>query len=138
MKKILLITAAFLGCLGVQAQTAGTVTESFTISSASCTTAAPCLAQLYKHAGACPAGTPPVAVPSTFTLLAGSLVLQSNGNFTDVDSTLVVGQSYCYLATVTYETAGAAVGPPSAASTYFAVNIPFPTPAAPALVGSPY
>ena len=133
MKRMICFLAVLFSFLALPAHAQQTGTETFTIIDSSCTTATPCIAQIYQAVGASPAsgiGT------LTYTELATALVSTSVGSvnslWTYVDSTPVVGKTYCYYATVTYSTAaGVSLGGPPSAPTTFALLIPVGTPAAP-------
>ena len=89
----------------------------WTINTSSCTTTAPCTAQIYRAVIA--SGNCPAAGNSAYTEIQSALLAtfpsatQSTWQYSDSGAALVSGQVYCGYATVTF-TAGGGPGVPSA------------------------
>jgi hypothetical protein len=130
MRKLFFLALATLAfCFAQPSAHAQTHGETLIVYSTSCTQTSPCTAQITRTQGACAGNT---LSPSTLTsTLAATTLTATDSSFSFTDSTVVAGTSYCYAATVTFNSGGG----PSPASQYTAA-IPFPTPAPPVLSGS--
>jgi|GEM_PF-5401760 hypothetical protein len=134
MRNVLLTLSALLILAGfaprAQAQAAN---ETLTIIDSSCTTAQPCALELYRAALATGTTSCPAPGSSAYTALTSTQVVATgmvNTAWTYADSTILAGTTYCYYATVTLASGGAASRP----SAFFEASIP--SPAAPTISGS--
>ena len=123
MRRILLIFV-LLWAHGVFGQVAHTA--AWTINTSSCTTTAPCTAQIYRAVIA--SGSCPQPGSTAYTQIQSALpatfpdATQTTWQYTDSGTALTSGSTYCGYSTVTF-TAG---GGPSGASAIFQGQIPTP------------
>jgi hypothetical protein len=101
-------------------------TATYSINDASCTTTAPCTAQIYRVALAagstCPAAGNSAYIEVQTALAGTAAATTTHWNYTDTGASLVSGATYCGYATTTFISGGG----PSLASVIFQGQIPTP------------